>query len=263
MNPRNPAWKLVLLNQLAKNIKESKEAAYVSLSTIRLDGSPANRTVAFRGFAAQDHVDETGWESDLLIFCCDKRTEKMKEIKNDPRVEVSWWMSTTGEQFRIHGRMHLIEPGTVDALQDHIHRKADCAPSENASAATNSFHARIQQIGRLIGEEKFSWEAERLRHWHKISDDLRATFTWPHPGLNYDVNGQYLEKLSIEHTQQDGWFKHDDKEKQSLLEEGYNNFVLLALEVDNVDYVELYNMPCKRRVYMKQRDEWVEQALNP
>ncbi|GAB5592658.1 hypothetical protein Unana1_07558 [Umbelopsis nana] len=263
MNPRNPAWKLVLLSQLAKNVKESKEATYVSLSTVRLDGSPANRTVAFRGFTAQDHADETGWESDLLSFCCDKRTEKMKEIRNDPRVEVAWWMSTTGEQFRIRGRMHIIERGTEDLLKDHIYRKEGTRPSDNASPATSTFLTRIDHLSRMIGVEKFSWEAERLRHWHKISDDLRATFTWPHPGLEHEANGRFLESLPIEKTGQDGWFSHGDKEKQALLEEGYNNFVLLALEVESVDYVQLYAMPCKRCVYNKHNDEWVMQSLNP
>ncbi|KAH8548297.1 pyridoxamine 5'-phosphate oxidase-domain-containing protein [Umbelopsis sp. PMI_123] len=263
MNPRNPAWKVLLLSQLSKNIKEARDAAYVSLATIRPDGSPANRTVAFRGFVAQDHEDETGWGSDLLLFTCDKRTEKMKEIRHDPRVEVSWWMSTTGEQFRIRGRMHLIENGTEDLLKDHIYRKENIITSSNYSAATTSFLARLNHLSHAFGKDQFSWEAERLRHWYKISDDLRATFTWPHPGLPYEEDGKFVKSLSIEHTENNGWFKHGDKQKQALLEEGYSNFVLLALEVDSIDYVELYSMPCRRRTYNKHNDEWIEQPLNP
>ncbi|CAO3670629.1 unnamed protein product [Umbelopsis ramanniana] len=260
---QNPAWKALLLNELAKNIKEARDAAYVSLATICPDGSPANRTVAFRGFVAQDHAEETGWESDLLLFTCDKRTEKMKEIRHDPRVEVSWWMSSTGEQFRIRGRMHLIEQGNEQSLKDHIYRKEDTSASSHASPATTSFLARLKHLSNVLGNDQFSWEAERLRHWHKISDDLRATFTWPQPGLPYDESGQFEKSLPIEHTEKDGWFKHGDKQKQTLLEEGYNNFVLLALEVDSIDHIELYSMPCKRRVYNKHDDAWAEEALNP
>ncbi|KAG2176983.1 hypothetical protein INT43_007637 [Umbelopsis isabellina] len=263
MPATNPAWKQLILGQLAKNIKDVKDAAYVQLSTIRLDGSPANRTVAFRGFAAEDHAEETGWESDLLLFTCDKRTEKMKELQHDSRVEIAWWMSKTGDQFRIRGRMHMIERGTTDVVKDHIAPKQGTQLSSNASAPTSSFLARLKHFAHSVGKPDFSWEAERLRQWYKISDDLRATFTWPHPGKDFEHNGRFIEKLAIEKTKDDGWFSHSDQAQQSLLEEGYNNFVLLVVEVDSVDYVELYSMPCKRRVYTKHNDQWDTRLVNP
>lgn len=80
------------------------QARYVQLATIRPDGSPANRTVVFRGFAAG---------SDRLIFTTDGRSTKAEQIQRDARVEACWYFADTREQFRVGGMASM--PGVSDA----------------------------------------------------------------------------------------------------------------------------------------------------
>lgn len=89
------SWKSFLKSTLNQNIEKiGLSASYASLATVRLDSTPAVRTVVMRGFVAEHHKEETGLTSDLLVITTDKRTEKMKEIENNPNVEINWYMRT-------------------------------------------------------------------------------------------------------------------------------------------------------------------------
>lgn len=89
------SWKSFLKSTLNQNIEKiGLSASYASLATVRLDNTPAVRTVVMRGFVAEHHKEETGLTSDLLVITTDKRTEKMKEIENNPNVEINWYAHT-------------------------------------------------------------------------------------------------------------------------------------------------------------------------
>lgn len=79
-----PPWKPFIKRAL----KENKEAAYLSLATLRPSGTPANRTVVFRGFAGED--DLSPWESDLPTFTADLRSAKIEQIQQNSWGELCW-----------------------------------------------------------------------------------------------------------------------------------------------------------------------------
>ncbi|KAI9007495.1 pyridoxamine 5'-phosphate oxidase-domain-containing protein [Phycomyces nitens] len=283
-NNLSPAWKKILKTQLTVNIKEQgPSAAYLSLSTVRPDNTPANRVVVFRGFAGESYKEETGWESDLLTLTCDKRSSKVKEISENPNVELCWFMGSTKEQFRIRGRMHAFGDGLEpsEGLNSHIGRKHhgmssideekeedhETDFSDRLSQASKSFLKRIRSLKHHIKPNaSFDWQAERLRQWYGLSDQLRATFTWPASGtpketVEEDADTFRIETLTIEESDDNGWFFHKDADKQALLEQGYENFVVLFLEVTEVDhsYLEVN----ERTIYRKEDDVWNAVPVNP
>lgn len=46
--------------------------------------------IKHRGFCGQDHREDTGWQSDLLVITTDLRSQKMKDIAHNPMAEVNW-----------------------------------------------------------------------------------------------------------------------------------------------------------------------------
>ncbi|KAF7724872.1 hypothetical protein EC973_000585 [Apophysomyces ossiformis] len=255
----SPAWKTLILNQLKANIAlQGPTATYASLSTVRADNTPANRTVVLRGFAGESHEEETGWESDLLTITCDKRSAKMEQLLNNPNVEINWFMCGTKEQFRLRGRLfpygHGIGP--EPSLDRHIAPKAQAKKvtdgedednlADKLSQASKSFLKRIKsrlhrhkKTKEEEVEEEFDWEAERLRQWHALGDELRATFSWPKSCEALNTTTERVSKLAIHTTDDKGWFVNDDPEHQALLERAYENFVVLFLEVDEMDHLVL------------------------
>ncbi|GIL90851.1 hypothetical protein Vretifemale_18572 [Volvox reticuliferus] len=63
-----PIWRDKIQKSLSKN-KHLANSRYVQLATVRQDGRPANRTVVFRGFLADD--------DDCLTFVTDSRSRKV------------------------------------------------------------------------------------------------------------------------------------------------------------------------------------------
>ncbi|MBD1823278.1 pyridoxamine 5'-phosphate oxidase family protein [Cyanobacteria bacterium FACHB-DQ100] len=125
-------WRSILAGALHRN-RSLPYARYVQLATVRPDGRPANRTIVFRGF-----LDDTN----QLKFVSDDRSEKPKHIEHCPWAEVCWYFPNTREQFRIAGKLSLI---------DH----------------TNS-DQRLQTARQQI--------------WQELSDSARTQFAWAHPG---------------------------------------------------------------------------------
>lgn len=86
-----PTWKKLLQSSLQENIaKVGTSATYASIATVKKDNTPAVRTVVMRGFVAEHHTEETGWDSDLLVVITDKTSDKVEEIRNNPHTEVNW-----------------------------------------------------------------------------------------------------------------------------------------------------------------------------
>jgi len=66
---------------------------YFQLATIKPDGSPANRTVVFRGFGPNEEIQ----------LISDTRSQKISELKQKKNAAICWYFSKTREQFRISG----------------------------------------------------------------------------------------------------------------------------------------------------------------
>lgn len=90
-------WTDALQRALKRNRRDAHNR-YLQLATLRADGSPAVRTLVFRGLCA---------ERDELRMVTDQRSEKADEIDRDARGEIAWYFSHTREQFRLRGLLRL------------------------------------------------------------------------------------------------------------------------------------------------------------
>ncbi|CEI93071.1 Putative Peanut-like protein 1 (Cell division control like protein 1) [Rhizopus microsporus] len=160
------SWKSFLKSTLNQNIEKiGLSASYASLATVRMDNTPAVRTVVMRGFVAEHHKEETGLTSDLLVITTDKRTEKMKEIENNPNVEINWYMNGTVSQFRIRGIVYIIKKGEAPICDwDTVVSSSSIPPTTQPSLALEAFN-RHKKIN--------CWEAERLRQFIQLDAGLR------------------------------------------------------------------------------------------
>ncbi|KAJ7563520.1 hypothetical protein O6H91_03G113700 [Diphasiastrum complanatum] len=109
-----PQWRHLLSNALQAN-QHLKHSRYLQLATVRANGSPANRTIVFRGF-----VEGT----DKLQFTTDSRSQKIHEIKFCPKGEICYYFTDTWEQFRIHGLLEIIGKSETDMNKKLIREKA-------------------------------------------------------------------------------------------------------------------------------------------
>lgn len=98
-------WRSPLSRALHRN-RSAPDARYIQLATVRSNGSPANRTVVFRGF--RDGTDQ-------LQMVCDRRSAKPAQIDFAPRGEICWYFPKTREQFRLAGNLRLITSEEEDA----------------------------------------------------------------------------------------------------------------------------------------------------
>ncbi len=86
-------WRPSLDLALHRN-RQSPQARFVQLATIRENGRPAVRTLVFRGFLGETHQ---------LTFATDGRSVKAAELEQLPWAEACWYFHLTREQFRFTG----------------------------------------------------------------------------------------------------------------------------------------------------------------
>ncbi|KAK4520993.1 Subunit of heteropentameric Replication factor C (RF-C) [Mucor velutinosus] len=218
-----PAWKKWLQSSLQENIaKLGTSATYASIATVKKDNTPAVRTVVMRGFVAEHHTEETGWESDLLVIITDKTSDKVEEIRNNPHTEINWYMNGTMEQFRIGGTIDIVESNFDQSKLNHLHSSMAMRQSlqdmdSHKSLALQSFAKQQQQ------EQRLNWQAERLRQFIQFGASMRANM----------VHSQQVKELEInEIDPTSGWYQNS--QVQDLLDEAYENFVLLVVKVSSV-----------------------------
>lgn len=97
-------WRSPLSRALHRN-RSQPFARYLQLATVRLDRSPANRTVVFRGFMA---------DTNHLMMISDRRSQKTDQIHQNPNAEACWYFTKTREQFRIAGTLTLVTADTTE-----------------------------------------------------------------------------------------------------------------------------------------------------
>ncbi|WP_414618722.1 Npun_F5749 family FMN-dependent PPOX-type flavoprotein [Calothrix sp. CCY 0018] len=124
-------WRSFLANALKKN-RSQPHSRYFQLATVRSDGIPANRTVVFRGF-----IEDTN----KLKIITDTRSEKITEIQNQSSGEICWYFTNSREQFRIAGKIIIIDANHQDS--------------------------ELQRA--------------RQSTWQELSDNARIQFAWAHP----------------------------------------------------------------------------------
>ena len=81
--------------------KEGKIASnrWIQIATINKNNEPRLRTVVFRGWFK---------ENSMLIFT-DRRSEKVKDIMNNNKVEVLWLLTKSKSQFRFKGHANIVD----------------------------------------------------------------------------------------------------------------------------------------------------------
>ncbi|KAM7276343.1 hypothetical protein ACFE04_018209 [Oxalis oulophora] len=125
-------WKQLLVNAIDSNSK-LKHSSFLQFATIGLNGRPSNRTVVFRGFEDQ---------TDNIKINTDTRTPKVDELKHNPFAEICWYFTDSWEQFRINGRVHVIDGTNPDPLKLQQREKSWFA---------SSLKSRLQYMGPTPG----------------------------------------------------------------------------------------------------------------
>uniref|UniRef100_A0A1J3CZ07 pyridoxal 5'-phosphate synthase n=1 Tax=Noccaea caerulescens TaxID=107243 RepID=A0A1J3CZ07_NOCCA len=107
-------WKQLLFGAIEANAHLS-HSSYFQLATIGLNERPSNRTVVFRGFEEN---------SDTIRINTDLRSRKIEELKQCPFSEICWYFSDSWEQFRINGRIEVIDASNPDQTKLQQREKA-------------------------------------------------------------------------------------------------------------------------------------------
>ncbi|CAG8536944.1 12649_t:CDS:2 [Ambispora gerdemannii] len=256
MGSKIPPWKPILQNIINENMKTNINSVHMQFATYNSATlRPANRTVVFRGFAGEksthhnyDNSDgeptpvvavEPQIESGLLVITTDIRSQKIKHLSQNSSFEVAWWFTVTGEQVRLTGDAYI--------LPHPSHPLLTAFPSK--TLATHHFTPPTSA---------FNWETERIRFWHKISDEIRASFTRPTSGIpiNEQEQENCLEKLSA--------VGETESEKEQV-NKALENFALIVMKVDAVDYLQLYATPNKRTKWSfdETTNQWVSIKVVP
>ena len=89
-----PPWR-PLLRAAREREGRSPAARWLQLATVALDGTPRVRTLVCRGWAGPAELD-------LLT---DRRSEKTRELQQQPALELCWLLPRARSQFRLRGRL--------------------------------------------------------------------------------------------------------------------------------------------------------------
>ncbi|TYH62998.1 hypothetical protein ES332_D07G160000v1 [Gossypium tomentosum] len=130
-------WKQLLLNALESN-SHLKHSSYFQLATVGCNGRPSNRTLVFRGFQES---------SDKFHINTDYRTHKIEELKHCPFAEICWYFTDSWEQFRISGRVDVIDGSNPDTFELQQREKSWFA---------SSVKSRLQYLGPNPGLPRIS-----------------------------------------------------------------------------------------------------------
>ena len=130
-----------------------------------------------------------------------------------------YWTPHTQAQFRILGRAAAAGSGAL--------------PTDGVYGA--------------LAREGFDWERKRVEVFNQLSGRTRAMWCWPAPGTPLRGDEKWVETLP----------RTDEANgaEAELVEVALRNFVLLAVEPDEVDWLDLKAVPMRRT-----RFEWDERA---
>lgn len=133
-------------------------------------------------------------------------------------------MNGTMEQYRLGGTVDIIgkdyDSKQLEHLNSHFKRVETDGEYNHKSLALEMFLQ--QEKSASTTTNKFNWQAERLRHFYQFGPDMRKQMT-----------SEKKHPLDIpEMNPEDGWFRNS--QVQDLLEEAFENFVLLVIKVTSV-----------------------------
>jgi len=99
MNEVNlPEWRLTIKSSFNKEGK-SLSKKWLQLATTSIDNLPRLRTVVFRGWSG----------SHSMLIYTDRRSEKIKDINKNNKVELLWLFEKSKSQYRFKGETYEIK----------------------------------------------------------------------------------------------------------------------------------------------------------
>ncbi|MEL6814600.1 MAG: pyridoxamine 5'-phosphate oxidase family protein [Cyanobacteria bacterium J06598_3] len=231
-------WRSPLSRALHRN-RAQPFARYLQLATVRPDGTPANRTIVFRGFLAN---------TNRLMFICDRRSEKTHHTHQNPAAEACWYFTKTREQFRLSGQLTLITAETAGTECDRVELGTTEPDGANKTQEnTDSKKAQLDQRALLAA-------GQQARHtvWQNISANAKIQFAWPHPKEPRAEAAAFAPSAPDEQTPPP-------------------TFCLLLLTVHQVDHLALRGEPQNRTLYQLaqepmtalQAEPWETISVNP
>ena len=137
------------VGEMKRSLELNKAPAsrFAQLATVRADGTPACRTVVFRGFTAGVLP---GLPSCALQFSTDTLSEKCEQLAANPAAELCWWFPESQEQYRVQGTLQLV---TADFSEDGgppqpaLPRRAQHTAAAQLSASATPTSARGGRAG--------------------------------------------------------------------------------------------------------------------
>lgn len=90
--------------------KGSEQARYANFATISSEGHPSCRTIVVR------QVEE----DERIVVCTDVRSRKIKELNQHPVAELCWWFPASKEQYRIRGKVEIINQSHSNATMQTL-----------------------------------------------------------------------------------------------------------------------------------------------
>ena len=142
--------------------------------------------------------------SNVLCFNTDYRSRKVEELSESSRYEGCFYFQDTWEQYRFRGSLFLVSQNGV-----------------------NISSANLQQLNSNVKYEEKQWENEMERQWAQLSRAAKSQYKTPMPGATVtEETSNQLDKLQrgVDGSNEDS---------------GRENFAIVALFVESVDYLKL------------------------
>jgi hypothetical protein len=206
------------------------------LATIDEAGKPHVRSLIHRAFL----VPPSSPAFPLLVTSTDIRTPKVEQIAHANTVELAWWINATSDQFRISG------PARIFAAPEH-------AISARAALGCAGIEA-VEASG------SFDWEAKRRELFEALSEQMRATWCKPTPGI--PLKGGYEEMNDWPVRVPKPSDAKTEKEKE-LAQVALSNYAIIVIEPLKVDWVQLGIKPDRRTFFTREGGNWKEQPVVP
>lgn len=247
-----------------------------------LNNKPRCRTVVFRDFLFKDK------KSNVLTFNTDLRSGKIEEsfprgLESTTPVEACFYFPETMEQYRLSGQCFLVSKKTLNISEKIVekygivspgasgHHKEELYQYEDEVCEEMGFKAEKSNRDSDDGEKKQTkegdvrpptskeWNMEIRRQWYSLSRTSRSQYRKPDPGK--PITSETSKKLDKIQRGVDGTDENA----------GLENFALVCLCIDKVDYLNLKNgSGGERLIFTRSNEEdsddlenWVEEHVCP
>lgn len=201
----------------------------------------------------------------LLLTSTDARTPKVRQLAQNARVEIAWWIPGIQEQFRIAGRAYVL-PSPEFGTDTVVPPVGEVLAGEKAQMELGVRKLEGDFPGAELGGEGFDWEGKRVEVFDTMSGHMKASWVRPVPGTplpgGYAAAKEWPESLPKLSEVEEG---DGGEESKRLLKDALKNFALVVIDPMEVDYVELGVMPNQRTNFRldKSNGEWVEEIVVP